>query len=162
MRLIIPALTLSFYRQEIKINPFTLVSSNFSSKMYYLLSFFSMAGFSRHIILFNARYFSLGARENMGVGWEKQDKNLSFWELIKMSENTGWVITVLAPCHCKGVKFVTPKCLWYEDYFEQKTIKVQKTQEETLIFPLTAWKNLDSGSIPEIELSPEIPIKNKD
>lgn len=28
--------------------------------------------------------------------------------------------------------------VWYEDYFELKTIKAQKTQEEPLTFPLTA------------------------
>lgn len=54
-------------------------NSNFNSKMYYPLSFYSMAGFSRHKILFNSRYsFPLGARENMGVGWKKQFKNLTF------------------------------------------------------------------------------------
>lgn len=48
-------------------------NSNFNSKMYYVLSFYSMAGFSRHKILFNSRYsFPLGAGENMGVGWKKR------------------------------------------------------------------------------------------
>lgn len=50
---------------------FTVIS-NFNSKMYYLISFYSMAGFSRHKILFNSRHsFPLEARENMGVGWKK-------------------------------------------------------------------------------------------
>ena len=59
---------------------FTLVSySNFSNKMsYYPLSFFSMAGFSRQD-LFNIGFFSLGARDNLGVGWEKQNKNFFFF-----------------------------------------------------------------------------------
>ena len=50
--------------------------------------------------------------------------------------------------------------LCHADYFELKTIKAQKTQEETLIFSLTAWKNLDRGPVPGIELSPGISAKN--
>ena len=39
----------------------------------------------------------------------------------------------------KGSNIYTiPKCLWHEDYFELKTIKALKTQEETLTIPLTA------------------------
>lgn len=53
-------------------DPFTVIS-NFNSKMYYLISFYSMAGFSRHKILFNSRHsFPLEARESMGVGWKKK------------------------------------------------------------------------------------------
>ena len=48
----------SLYRQEIKMNQFTVVSnSNFNSKMYYLLSFYSMAGFSRPRIVCNSRFY---------------------------------------------------------------------------------------------------------
>lgn len=35
----------------------------------------------------------------------------------------------------RGIKCATPKCLWHVDYFKVKTIKVQKTWEETLTFP---------------------------
>ena len=38
-----------------------------------------------------------------------------------------------------GSKTCHPKMsLWHVDYFELKTIKAQKTQEEMLTFPLTA------------------------
>ena len=50
--------------------------------------------------------------------------------------------------------------LGHTDYFELKTIKAQKTQEETLLFCLTAWKNLDRGSVPGIQPSPVTPAKN--
>ena len=56
-----------------------------------------------------------------------------------MSEDTEWVITIIASGHCKGAKFATLKMsLCYEEYFTLKTIKAQKTQEETLTFLLTA------------------------
>ena len=38
--------------------------------------------------------------------------------------------------------------LGHVTYIELKIIKAQKTQEETLTFPLTASKNLDRGSVP--------------
>ena len=38
-----------------------------------------------------------------------------------------------------GKKICHPKIsLWHVDYFKLKTIEAQKTQEETLTFPLTA------------------------
>ena len=33
--------------------------------------------------------------------------------------------------------------------------KAQKTEEETLTFTLTAWKGLDRGPLPRVELSAE-------
>lgn len=42
-----------------------------------------------------------------------------------------------------------PAHVWYEDYFELKTIEAQKSQEEPLTFPLTAYENLDRESGPE-------------
>ena len=52
-------------------------------------------------------------------------------------------------CHSK-------MSLWNAGYFKQKTIKAQKTQEETLTFPLSCLKNYIRGSITVIELSPWI------
>ena len=46
------------------------------------------------------------------------------------------------------------------DYFELKTIKTQKTQKETLTFPLISWKNLDKMAVIAIVLSPEVSAKN--
>ena len=37
-----------------------------------------------------------------------------------------------------GNKYTIPKCRWHEDYFELKTFKAIKTQEETLTILLTA------------------------
>ena len=60
-----------------------------------------------------------------------------------------------------GQQTCLPKIsLGHTDYFELKTIKAKKTQEETLIFSLTAWKNLDRGSVPGIEPSPGTRAKN--
>ena len=47
--------------------------------------------------------------------------------------------------------------LWHIDYFELKiliVIKAQKTQEETLTFPLTTYKNANKGPVPRRELLP--------
>ena len=52
-------------------------------------------------------------------------------------------------CHSK-------MSLWNAGYFKLKTIKAQKTQEETLTFPLSCLKNYIRGSITVIELSPWI------
>lgn len=61
-----------------RMDQFMLLSySNFSSKIYYLFSFFSMAIFSRCRILSNIRFsFFYEPRENINMGWEKQVKNL--------------------------------------------------------------------------------------
>ena len=42
--------------------------------------------------------------------------------------------------------------LWHVDYFQLKTIKTQKTQEEHLTFPLIAFRS--RGTILGRELSP--------
>ena len=47
--------------------------------------------------------------------------------------------------------------LWHIDYFDLKIfiiIKAQKTQEETLTFPLTTCKNANEGPAPRRELLP--------
>ena len=44
------------------------------------------------------------------------------------------------------------------DYFELKTINTQKTQKETLTFPLISWKNLNK--IIAGVLSPEVSAQN--
>ena len=44
--------------------------------------------------------------------------------------------------------------VWYVDYFKLKTLKTQKTQEETFTFSLTPLKNLDKGPPLRKELSP--------
>ena len=60
-----------------------------------------------------------------------------------------------------GNKICHPKIsLWHANYLELKTIKTQKTQEETSTFSLTAWKNLDRGPVPGIEPSLEISAKH--
>ena len=43
--------------------------------------------------------------------------------------------------------------LWHEEYFKLKIIKAHKTQEESLIFHLTAKKNEDRRLGPRTELS---------
>lgn len=47
----------------------------------------------------------------------------------------------------EGVQNKSPQRapFWHDDYFELKTIKSQKTQEELGTSPLTAWKNSDRG-----------------
>lgn len=43
---------------------------------------------------------------------------------------------------CRGTNLDRPEVsLWHEDYFELKTIKARKTQEEILTVLLTAWKD---------------------
>ena len=44
--------------------------------------------------------------------------------------------------HSREAKFDTPKCPSQEYYFISKK---PMTQEETLTFSLTAWKNLERG-----------------
>lgn len=50
--------------------------------------------------------------------------------------------------------------LQHADYFKLKPIKAQKTEKEILTFPQTVYKNLDGGSVPEIEPFVEISAKN--
>ena len=56
-------------------------------------------------------------------------------------------------CHSKT-------SLWQADYFELKTIKAQKTQEEIVTLSLTTYKNLDRCPVSRIELTPETSAKN--
>lgn len=49
--------------------------------------------------------------------------------------------------------------LWYADYFELKTVKAQKTQEELCLL-LNCLKNLDRGPVPGRALSLEIITKS--
>ena len=53
--------------------------SNFSSKMYYLLSFVSMANFFPDIELYLMPAIFLRARKNMDVRWQTYDMNFFFF-----------------------------------------------------------------------------------
>ena len=49
---------------------------------------------------------------------------------------------------------------WNVGQLDLKTIKAQKTEEETLTFTLTTQKDLDRRSAPRRELLPEISARN--
>ena len=70
---------------------------------------------------------------------------------------------VVTPQGHRGVQGRTPLDvpLWHVDYFKLKTIKAQKTQEETDL-PDNGLKNLDKGPVPGTEQYSEIFAKNMD
>ena len=56
-----------------------------------------------------------------------------------------WATFVFVFVHCEGQEQVTlDVLLWHTGYFKLKTIKAQKTQEETLISPLNCWKTVEA------------------
>ena len=50
--------------------------------------------------------------------------------------------------------------LWHVDYFELRTIRTQKTQQELFTFSFSVYKNLDRRPGPGRELTPERTVKS--
>lgn len=67
---------------------------------YYLFSFFLMANFSRRRIPSNIRFFFFFMSLEKTSIWDGRNRLrtcLTFWEFLKISENTRWAISIIAP-----------------------------------------------------------------
>lgn len=91
-------------------------------------------------------------RKNRLFHWHLFFRGL-FWAYFKKQRFLTWFYSEEAE---EGSEWASPKWATLAcGFFELKTIKPQKTQEELLTSPWAAYTNLERGAWPETELPPK-------